>query len=159
MDEIILKPTYLIIAEAEVGQHEIKNGENERIVAYHATTTLKATDDETPWCSSFVNWCVTQAGFKGTNNALAKSWLKWGVELAKPDLGCICVIKQHKAESDNSTGTSTGYHVAFWLGEVDGRVKLLGGNQSDQVKISTFGLKSYDIIGYRIPKETVATGG
>ena len=35
--------------QSEPGKH------NARILAYHQTTTLKATDDETPWCSSFVN--------------------------------------------------------------------------------------------------------
>lgn len=63
------------IAKAEMGIYEnsAPGKHNKRIIEYHAVTTLKATTDETPWCSSFVNWVVKQAGYKGTDSALAKS--------------------------------------------------------------------------------------
>ncbi len=54
---------------------------NPRILEYHRTTTLghgAASKDETPWCSSFVNFCMVMSGFRGTNSASARSWLKWG---------------------------------------------------------------------------------
>ena len=149
------KPKWLEIAEGEIGQKEITGGENSRILEYHASTKLHADEDEVPWCSSFVNWCIEQAGYEGTKNALAKSWLDWGVSLTTPVMGCICVIKQRQKGIDVKTGSATGYHVAFWLAEKDNRVHLLGGNQSDQVKMSSFGLGSYEIMGYRIPKEVV----
>ncbi|KKK66354.1 hypothetical protein LCGC14_2964930, partial [marine sediment metagenome] len=41
-----------------------------------------ASEDETPWCSSFVNFCVCEAGYnpiKETGSARARSWLSWGV--------------------------------------------------------------------------------
>ena len=56
-----MKPKWLEIALKEVGVSEIKGGENKRILEYHASTTLKAKEDEIPWCSSFVNWCMVQA--------------------------------------------------------------------------------------------------
>ena len=145
------KPIWLEVAEKEIGQKEIKGGENSRILEYHATTTLKATEDEVPWCASFVNWCFTKVGIKGTNSALAKSWLFWGVEITSPTLGCVCIIRQKVKQEDSATGTRTGYHVGFWLAEKDNRVHLLGGNQSDQVKMSSFGLNTYEIKGYRLP--------
>lgn len=148
---MLQKPLELEIAEKEIGQHELVGGENSRIVEYHSTTTLKATEDEIPWCSSFVNWCMIKAGHKGTNSALAKSWLKWGQKLDRPTLGCVCIIKKKIVEEDKSTGSSTGYHVAFWLLQDAQYVHLLGGNQSDSVKISRFNLAIYAILGYRIP--------
>lgn len=42
--------------------------DNPRIVLYHSTTVGGAAPDEVSWCSSFVNFCVEQAGMKGTNN-------------------------------------------------------------------------------------------
>jgi len=135
----------------EIGQKEIRGGENPRIIEYHATTTLKGKEDEIPWCSSFVNWCLTQAGVTGTNSAAAKSWLAWGKGIIPPVAGCICVIKQKNNGSDPSTGSASGYHVAFWIKEENGRVFLLGGNQADQVKVSSFGLAGYKICGYRLP--------
>lgn len=148
---MIYKPKWILIAEGELGQHEISGDENPRIIAYHATTTLHAMEDEIPWCSSFVNWCMEQAGIKGTNSALAKSWLNWGKSIVTPVIGCICVIKKKQSGNDIATGSSSGYHVAFWLEEKEGRIHLLGGNQSDMVKMSSFNLESYEIIGYRMP--------
>lgn len=147
----MIKPKWLEIAEGEIGQHEIKGGENPRIIAYHASTTLGAKEDEVPWCSSFVNWCITQSGISGTNSAAAKSWITWGKGIDTPVLGCICVIKQKQKGHDAATGSASGYHVAFWIKEENGRVSLLGGNQGDQVKASSFGLGSYEICGYRMP--------
>lgn len=146
-----MKPPWLIIAEKELGQKEDKEGENPHIIEYHSSTYLSADKDEVPWCSSFVNWCIEQAGIKGTRSAAAKSWLDWGQALLIPAIGCVCIIKRKKKGTDKATGSSSGYHVAFWLTEQDGKVHLLGGNQSDSVKMSSFNLESYDILGYRMP--------
>jgi uncharacterized protein (TIGR02594 family) len=142
------------IAQAELGIHEnaLPGQHNQRIIEYHKTTTLKAKTDETPWCSAFVNWVITTSGFKGTNSALAKSWLNWGKKLDNPVFGAITIIKRKSAGSDAATGSSTGYHVAFYTSATEGRVRLLGGNQSDQVKYSNFSLSKYDVKGYRLPE-------
>lgn len=145
------KKPWMKVAENEIGQQEIRGGENKRIIEYHATTTLKAKEDEIPWCSSFVNWCLRQVGFAGTGSAAAKSWLTWGDKIDTPEPGCICVIRRKQQGHDLATGSSSGYHVAFWEKEENGRVFLLGGNQSDQVKISSFSLSGYEICGYRMP--------
>ncbi len=147
-----MKPEWLKIAEHDIGIKEIAGKQNHpRIVKYHQHTTLKATNDEVPWCSSAVNCWIDESGYKGTGSAAAKSWLTWGRAVEKPELGCICIIKQKRSGQDAATGSTSGYHVALWLKEEDGRVFLLGGNQADQVKISSFGLKSYEICGYRMP--------
>jgi uncharacterized protein (TIGR02594 family) len=146
-----MKPTWIDIAEKEIGQTEIKGGENPRIIEYHATTTLKAKEDEIPWCSAFVNWCLLQVGIVGTNSAAAKSWLDWGDELDKPIPGCITIIRQKKKGTDKNTGSSSGYHVAFYRREDANRIWLLGGNQGDQVKESSFSFNNYEICGYRMP--------
>jgi lysozyme family protein len=55
---------WMDIAIAELGVHEdsLPGQHNARIVECHQSTTLKATDDETPWCSSFANWVMVKAG-------------------------------------------------------------------------------------------------
>lgn len=51
------------VAKTQEGQHEISGSkDNPKIIEYHQACTLQATDDETPWCSSFVNWCYIIAG-------------------------------------------------------------------------------------------------
>ena len=144
---------WMAIAQTELGIHEdsLPGHHNQRILEYHKTTTLKATEDEVPWCSSFVNWVMTKAGYRGTNNALAKSWLDWGVSLTAPREGAITVIKRKAATSDAATGSATGFHVAFYVSSTDAHVRLLGGNQGDAVRYSNFSLNSYAVRGYRWP--------
>lgn len=141
------------IAKGELGTTEIAGPEhNPRIVEYQQATSLGASDDETPWCASFVNWCLQQAGIAGTNSAAARSFLNWGREIKTPVEGCIVVLKR-----GNSSWQG---HVGFYVGEIGDRVNLLGGNQGNKVSIK--GYKKEDILGYRLPKriidsKTVAT--
>ncbi|QRN96372.1 TIGR02594 family protein [Archangium violaceum] len=145
---------WMDIAFGEEGQREEDGAarNNSRIVEYHGATSLRAKDDETPWCSSFVNWVMKEAGYTGTNNALAKSWLDWGETLDSPRYGAITVIKRKGAQRDAATGSSTGYHVAFYVDSTSTHIELLGGNQGDSVKRSKFSLGSYEVCGYRWPR-------
>lgn len=136
-------------AKAEVDQTEIPGSRhNPRIIEYHATTTLKATADETPWCSSFVNWALKQSNIKGTNSAAAISWMKWGKATGAIN-GAVTVIYNSKAA--NSSLSSSGNHVGFLVQETATHYVLLGGNQSDKVKVSFFPKKSWALRGYRWP--------
>ena len=47
------------VAETQKGVKEIPGSvDNPKIVEYAQSCTLQAQEDETAWCSSFVNWCV-----------------------------------------------------------------------------------------------------
>jgi uncharacterized protein (TIGR02594 family) len=132
---------WMEIAKGELGQAEIAGAkDNPRIVEYHDTTTLHAKDDETPWCSSFVNWAMEKSGNSGTDDARAISWASWGQE-SELEPGSVVVIR------NRSTGQN---HVGFYVEGQAGNLTLLGGNQSNTVKTSTFG-GSYDIIAVRRP--------
>ena len=124
------EPKHLVVARGELGVKEIYGGgDNPRIVEYHQTCSLKATDDETPWCSAFINWCVIQAGLTGTNSAAAISWMQWGkaVPLAQGTPGDLVIFSR--------TG---GNHVGFYLSHDNNAIRVLGGNQKDEVNIATF---------------------
>jgi len=126
--------------EMAIGVDEIPGPEdNPRIVAYHQSTTLEADDDETPWCSSFVNWCVQRAGVQGTRSALARSWLSWGQELTAPRRGCIVVLRR-------GSNAQQG-HVGFYHDDAGDRILVLGGNQGNRVNISSF--PKDRVLGYR----------
>ena len=126
--------TYMTIALAEVGQTEVSGaGNNPRIVEYHQATTLKATDDDVPWCASFANWVLAQAGLPNTDSASALSFRKWGVKTAKPVYGDIVLFDY---------GHGRG-HVGFFVGIRDGKVGVLGGNQHDSVNVSWFSQDAY----------------
>lgn len=114
-------PAWLLIARQEIGVHEnsAPGQDNPRILEYLESTTYDGRlTDEVPWCSAFVNWCVTKAGLQGTNSASASSWLNWGQKLDQPRLGCITVFN---------------HHVGFYAGAAGDRLLLLGGNQSNAV--------------------------
>lgn len=144
---------WMSVAEAELGvsENSLPGEHNKRIIEYHSATSLQATTDETPWCSSFVNWVMKQSGYTGTNSALAKSWMNWGKAITEGKPGAIVVIQSKSASGNAATGSSTGYHVAFFVSKDSSKIRLLGGNQGDQVKYSNFYLSSYDVKGYRWP--------
>lgn len=144
---------WLDIARSEMGVRERpgRASHERRIVEYHATTTLRATDDETPWCSSFVNWVMAQAGHRGTNSAAARSWLDWGRALDEPRPGAVTVIKRRGKSGDAATGSASGFHVAFFLDGDDRSLTLLGGNQANRVRESTYLLERYEVRGHRWP--------
>ncbi|CAB4141439.1 TIGR02594, TIGR02594 family protein [uncultured Caudovirales phage] len=127
------------VARRELGVKELQGiADNPRIVEYHATTTLRATDDEVPWCSSFVNWCMTKAGYVGTRSAAARSWASWGVKIDKPVKGCIVVLTR--------TG---GGHVGFYEDGDDHTISVLGGNQDDAVNVRKY--RSSRLLAYVLP--------
>lgn len=135
------KPLYITIAEKELGQKEVAgDGSNPQIIQYFLATTFKATSDETYWCAAFVSWCLEQADIQSTKSAWALSYSRWGTEVKQPELYTIAVLKRNG-----------GGHVGF-VTDFDlqlGTVTLLGGNQHDMVKYSTF--KIDDVITYRRP--------
>ena len=134
---------WISIAKGELGikENTSKSEHNPRVIEYHSTTTGKFQDDETPWCSSFVNWVITQAGLKGTNSARAASWKDWGQKLDKPAYGCIGVIVRA-----NGTG-----HVTFIVGKLDNKKLVgLGGNQANSVKYSEYSTNNFKAFVYPI---------
>lgn len=124
-------PPWLEVARREIGIREFPGADqNPRIVEYHKATTLRATEDEVPWCSSFVNWCMQQSGQQGTGSASARSWLAWGERIEQPRTGCVAVFRRGQ---DPTMG-----HVAFFLRDRGAFLEVLGGNQSNQVKVSSY---------------------
>jgi len=131
-------------AKGEIGTKEIRGQEhNPRVLEYHAQTTLKATTDEVPWCSAFVTWVMEKSQIPSTRSAWARSWLNWGQELEEPVMGCIVVLSRG--------GSPTKGHVGFYMGEKDGYLHILGGNQGNEVKISKYGKER--LLSYRWPLE------
>jgi uncharacterized protein (TIGR02594 family) len=101
-------------------------------------------DDTYSWCSAFVNWVARKCGYESTGTLLARDWLKVGIPVDKPEQGDIVVFWRVKKDSIYG-------HVGFYIGEVTslgGRhIYVLGGNQSNMVKISTY--PKDRILGYR----------
>lgn len=136
-------PHWMPIALNELGTHEVAgDADNPRIVTYHQATSLKSTDDETPWCSAFANWVLREAHVSTTKSALARSWLTWG-RTTGARYGAITVL---------SRGTSpTQGHVGFLVDANATHLWLLGGNQGDAVNLARF--EQTRVLGMRWPIE------
>ncbi len=133
-------PIWLKVALKEVGVHEIRGGKHStRVLEYHSTTG-KYSNDEVPWCGSFVNWVLLQAGFSKTvaYAERAKSWAEFGKEVDSPLIGAIAV-KSRKG----------GGHVGFVVAVDGNSLYLLGGNQSDEVNIRRYRVQ--DFMTFRVP--------
>lgn len=131
-----LNEKILETAMAELGQKEVRGGENPRIIEYHAATTGKFDEDEVAWCSSFVCWVLQQCGVTQTRNALAMSYKTWGVPVAGLSNalpGDVIVRSRGKDSKGN-----TLHHVHFLAEKHLGgsTYKAVGGNQSDAVTIN-----------------------
>lgn len=143
---------WLKIGLGELNTSELKDPlENHRILTYLRTCEYLSDDlqntDETAWCSAFANWCVEQAGYTGTNSAWALDWRYWGQPSANRR-GAIAVFKRY-VQVDGITETRG--HVGFYLGQIDGQVSLLGGNQGNRVSIITYPVDNdkYKFLGCR----------
>lgn len=127
----------LRIAQLEIGTKEVSgSGNNAKVVEYHryASKSNKVEQpDSVPWCSSFVCYIVEKSGMGSTNSMMARSWLKWGVSTRKdPMPGDIVVYWR---------GNKSGWkgHVGIYLRtNRDGSIVTLGGNQSDEVNITSY---------------------
>lgn len=134
---------WLDIAMGELGVSEFPGEQhNPRILEYHQSTSLRATDDETPWCASFVNWVLQKAGIVGTNNAQAKSFMTWGLKLATLRKGAIVVFKRGDKEWQGHVGI-----VEQWEGK---HVWIVSGNHADGVQLAAYPIA--DILDIRWPK-------
>jgi len=116
---------------------------NPLIVGFFGMTqTLPSEGDQTAWCAAFVNFCLFSSGFLGTESALSGSFRTYGAPTTTPTKGDIVVFRNPGAAGDEGHG-----HVGFYLGEEQGRLLVLGGNQASPgstggVKVATFARSS-----------------
>jgi len=97
-------------------------------------------DDETAWCSCFINWLAWKLNLERSGKLTARSWLEHGTEVTEPQLGDVVIL--WRGDPDSWKG-----HVGLWAGEDDDYVYMLGGNQSNQVNIQPKAKNR--VLGYR----------
>lgn len=118
-------------AKADEGVWEWAEGDNPRVLAYYKEAGVPQTRDEVPWCAAFVGAVLARCGVQGTGSLLARSYESWGraVRLEEARPGDVVVL---------SRGQQWQGHVAFFDSAEGDIVRLLGGNQGDQVNIRAY---------------------
>ena len=134
----------------EYGVEEIVGSRhNSRVINYSKTIGLSwVKDDELAWCASFIGYCLVKAGLKSTKKLNARSYLTWGEETKKPQLGDLVVFWRISKQSAYG-------HVGFYINEENGMIRILSGNQSNKVNIQDY--PKVRVLSYRkVPVVEVA---
>ncbi|MDM1247933.1 TIGR02594 family protein [Acinetobacter sp. R933-2] len=122
---------WMVEAKKYIGLREIVGKQhNKTILGWIKGLGGWFTDDETPWCGTFVAHCLKTAGVKYPKHWYrALDYVNYGSKLAKPAYGCVA-IKTRKG----------GGHVCFVVGRDQKTKKLvcLGGNQSNAVSYALY---------------------
>jgi len=132
----------IIIALAEYGETGISGPtSNRKILKYFSEIGAKwVKNDDTAWCSAFVNWVLKQANLPYSSALNARSFLNYGRKTNEAKIGDIVVL--WRISKDSIFG-----HVGFFIKETADLVFILGGNQNNMVNISAF--KKDKVLDYR----------
>lgn len=123
-------PHWLDFARTLIGTREIPGQKHSpAIISWLKALKSWVTDDETPWCGTFLAYVMLKAGYSYPVGYLtARKWSDYGYYV-KPGEGAILVFWR-----GSPTGASG--HVGIYVGEDDTHYHVLGGNQSDMVNVS-----------------------
>lgn len=137
------EPAWLTWARGEMGQHEDTDNTGPVVQKYIDLAHCGAQHD--PWCAIFANAALEASGIAGTRSPAAQSFTHHAgfTKLDAPKPGALAVF--WRGSPDSGLG-----HVGFYVGEDATHVKVLGGNENDEVEIepipkagSTMGLLGY----------------
>lgn len=132
-----LASRYLGIRECAGAVH------NALVVAMLQLDTPAVHDDETPWCSAFVNWIAWNLCAARSRSLSARSWLSVGKAI-DPDAAergfHVVVLSRGGGFQPGPDVRSAPGHVGFFHGydNATGRVGVLGGNQGNAVSVAWF---------------------
>ena len=138
------EPKWLSLARGEVGVKETSPlPGNPRIMTYLASTNLSgiSLNDSIPWSAAFVNWALRESGVTTPNSASGARWETWGRQVARPQIGCVAIIRR----------SSAGRHIGFVAAYDATDVTLLSGNVHNQVMFHNVPVKGIDM--YRCPEQ------
>ena len=112
-------------------------------VASYFTSATKMS-----WCALFMEHCITSAGCKGLGQTCltALNWVHWGVPAPNAAPGVVLVLDLGHGD----------HHVTMYESETTMSYNCIGGNQSNQVKTSSFPKST--VIAMRWPSEVPFAG-
>lgn len=114
---------------------------NPLIVAMAQLDASWVQDDQTPWCSSFVNFICFLLGVPRSRSLAARSWLLVGqsIPLSDAQRGYdVVVLTRGTGAQPGPDVIAAPGHIGFYAGQTATTVELLGGNQGNAVSLASF---------------------
>lgn len=133
------------LARGHVGVSEIPGKDNHPLIMRWLRRLANWLDEEeTPWCSAFVNAMAAEAGYESSGKLNARSWLGVGVPIPAHQVKPGDVVVYWRVSKNSWEG-----HVGFvmFYDNRAGLIKTLGGNQADAVSIATY--PASQVLGFR----------
>lgn len=135
--------TPLDIAQRFIGLSEVPGVvHNPQIVAMLELVDRRVRDDETAWCAAFVHYIAWLFNLPRANSLAARAWLNVGTPVSVTDArpGYDVVILSRGDWAPPASVLNAPGHVGFFAGlfHAPDKVRLLGGNQKDQVCFADF---------------------
>lgn len=133
----------ILKALSQYGIREVNgNKDHPQILAYFESLGFDGSklQEETAWCSAYVNWVAKECGYPYSGKLNARSWLTIGQATETPDIGDIVVLWRESPESWKG-------HVGFYISQNQQYIYLLGGNQKNMVCIQPYDKKR--VLDYR----------
>lgn len=137
---MVLKPMWIHVGLKYLGVTEIPGPKTSTVIlGWLKKLGAWWTDDETPWCGTFVQICFNESGIRNTikNWYRAKAWLEFGIRVT-PRVGAVGVKSR-----------DGGGHVFFYVAEDATHYHILEGNGSNKVQIRR--LPKGDVMDWRWP--------
>lgn len=131
------------VFEASNGRIVWPNGSVAHVFSAETPDSLRGPQFEFAWCDAFAGAMLERSGQRSTRSLRARSYLVWGDALDAPRTGCVAVLSR-------GANTALG-HVGFVVGETDGGLVLLGGNQRNAVTVQVFPRSR--LLGFRWPED------
>lgn len=98
-------------------------------------------DDEVPWCSAFMNFVAWLLRLPRSKSLRARSWLAVGTPVTEEEAKVgwdVVILKRGPGEQPGPEVIDAPGHVGLFAGFSATRVLLLGGNQSDTVRVGHY---------------------
>ena len=118
------------VATRYLGVREIPGkNHNGTILNWLRRLQISIWDDETPWCSTFVNFCALEAGYERTGKLNARSWLDIGQTITSREAreGDVVIFERGSSGWEGHVAFLSDYKPTL------GSMLCLGGNQRDEV--------------------------
>jgi uncharacterized protein (TIGR02594 family) len=119
------------LAQRFIGVKEVEGlASNPMILSMLKLDDAWPEDDSVPWCSAFVNYVCWLLRLPRSKSLAARSWLGVGLPITMQATVGFDIVVFSRGE--------TGGHVGFYAGQDQQFIQVLGGNQSNSVRVSDY---------------------